>query len=188
MANIRDILRRTNNKMGEDFETADIIDWFNDCLNEVSDVLFIPASATLTVATSGTFTLPANYRDSLKVYVKDGGAEILPYDRASNTPGYTLVNGVMRLIGYDGTPSVFVVYNRKPAAITNNPEQVPDIPDEFHRIFEHYACAMAMLSDEEHERYSMYNQQYLKVRGQLRSFMNALRSKYNPITAWEVVR
>lgn len=188
MANIRDMLRRTLSKLGEDVETSDILDWYNDCLDEVSDVLFMPTTATITRSLEGIFVLPANYNTSLKLYIEDGGEQVYPMASGVTGIGYVFENGTVRLVSLPEQTSLFIVYNRNPIPIVNNPEMIPDIPPKFHRIFEHYACAIAMLADEEHERYAMYNQQYLKVRSQLQVHMSKQRALYFPMGVWEVVR
>lgn len=181
MATVKDMIRRASSKMDDSLDNTDFIDWFNDCQNEQMDILFLPSDKTITKLPTATgFVIPNDVVSLLDVYV---GGNILDPRRGE----YTRMNNLL-VLADKSVNTIHIVYNKKPAEIKNNPDQVPEIPSQFHRIFEFYACMMAMLADEEHERYQGFYSQYITTRIQLEKYMARQRSIYRPLNAWGVER
>ena len=176
MAKLSDLLRRVEAKLQDTFENADVIDWFNDCQNDLSDVLFLPTIAVISRDSNGKFILPSDYNDSLKTIYSDSkiiGNELIVKD--------------------DNVSEVQIEYNKLPKVIENNAEQIPDIPAHFHYLYVYFACKEAMLADEENERYVLFKTEYLEGKVKLKKYMATLKSNYltggkGGVGAWKVIR
>jgi hypothetical protein len=92
---------------------------------------------------------------------------------------------------YGNKPTALVVeYNKYPTTITSNGDLVPEIPEAFHDLYIFYAGMMAMLLDEEHERYMYFREQFLGAYNGLKQFSDTLRSNRirNKTMSWVVIR
>lgn len=179
MPNIQQLLRRANRIVDDSFDNIDWIDWFNQCQNEaISEILFLPVKTTLSREEDGTFTLPDDYKDTL-IILDD------------NVETYRLLDTTLEIDNED-VDSIDIVYNKFPTEIQNNPDQVPDIPKQFHDIYVFYGAMMAMISDEEHERYQAFQLEFAKALGSLKKYMDKKRTEfkhaYLGADSWTVVR
>lgn len=179
MATIEQLLRRANRIVDDTFDNIDWIDWFNQCQNEaISEILFLPTKTILTRNQDGTFTLPSDYKDTLVVLDE-------------NVESYKVIGNVLEIDNEDVT-NLTIIYNRFPTEIQNNPDQIPDIPTQFHDIYVFYSAMMAMLSDEEHERYQAFQIEFAKALGSLKKYMDRMKSQFRQayigLNSWTVVR
>lgn len=176
MATLKDLIRRTSRLADDDFDNIDLIDWFNQCQSEaLSPILYIPARADLVKMPSGLYTLPSDFKSDLVL--------------TNTTSTYDIFSNELILNGT--SPSVLSVqYNRFPARITTSMEQVPDIPEQFHDLYVFYGCMMAMLADEEHERYMHFREQFLLAYQGLKKYMDTVKSRSSGtrVDTWVVIR
>ena len=176
MAKVRDLLRRVEAKLQDSFDTIDVLDWFNECQNDLAEFLFLPTIAVITRNGEGKFILPDDYNGYLRTKYNTRliGNEIIIDDPTVN--------------------EIQIEYNRLAKQITNNPELVPDIPTRFHYLYVNFACKEAMMSDEEHERYALFKSEYLEGKLQFKKYMSYVKGEYlsnrpyGTAGAWKVIR
>lgn len=152
----------------DNVDTIDLIDWFNQCQDAITNYVYLPTLTTITrdVAT-GKFLMPTNVNGEFKILTPVGIDVYSVYD------DYILFTGSDDLT----LTSIEVTYNKLPAEIVNNPDQVPSIPVRFHDIYVFYASMMAMQMQEEPERYDKYEHDYNRTLSQLQKFMGKARPK-----------
>ncbi len=176
MATQQELIRRTNTITDDEFENIDLIDWFNQCQSEaLAPILYIPTRADLAQVSTGLYTLPPNFKSDLSL--------------VNSTSTFDIFGSELRV--HTNPPTVLTIeYNRFPARITTNPTQVPEIPEPFHDLYIFYAAMMAMLMDEEHERYMYFREQFMAAYQGLKKHMDNLKalSRGTRVSTWVVIR
>jgi hypothetical protein len=173
VAKVSDLIRRVEAIIDDTIYNITLIDWFNGCNNNIAEVLYMPTLVTLAKDADGDFVLPLNCNGELKI-LSPQGIEV-----------YSIYDNTLYFDGATDVASIQITYNRLPAEITNNPDLVPDIPAQFHDIYVFYAAMQAMHPEEEPTRYKMYEQDYLRMKGQIQKYMGKMRPKP---AKWGVVR
>lgn len=175
MATIYDLFRKVQTLVDDTIDNANMVDWFNQCQNNILDMLYLPTLKTVNRnETTGMFDVPTDCNGELKILVPNGIDIYSIYDNA---------------IYFDGSDSdtidyIQITYNRIPNAIENDPESIPDIPAQLHDVYVCYACMM-YCEMEEDDRYENFEKEYLRMRGQIQKYMGKMRPK--PAN-WKVVR
>lgn len=173
MATIADLLRRVQVLVDDTIDTTDLIDWFNQCQDDLTEILYLPTSKTLTKNVDGKFVLPDDFNGELKI--------VSP----TTIKSYVIYDNIIYFDGYETTTSLDITYNKLPTELTNTTTQVPDLPASFHDMYVFYAAKMFALMDEESERYTMFDNEYQRKEFKLKKHMAKLRQKP---TAWGVNR
>jgi hypothetical protein len=173
LAKVSDLIRRFSALVDDTFDNITVVDWFNQCQNNLTDLLYLPTLTTIDKDVSGYFILPSDFNGELKILDPDTIDVYSVYDKS------------LRFTGSEDITQIEVTYNRLPLAVTTNPEFIPDLPEQFHDIYVFYACMMAMHPEEEPERYSLYEKDYLRARYQLDKYMGKTRPRPK---SWVVVR
>jgi hypothetical protein len=180
MAKVGDLLRRLQALVDDSIDTINMIDWFNQCNNSITDLLYLPTLVTIAKdEASGKFPLPSNSNGEIKI-LDPADVEV-----------YSIYDNLIYFDGSDEVSTIQVTYNRLPAAIVNNIEQVPDIPPQFHDIYIFYGAMMFQHMDDEDSgeygetRYKAFEKDYLRMRAELQKYMGKMRPK--PLK-WGVVR
>lgn len=176
LATIKDLLYRTNKIVDDEFEARDLVDWFNQCQSEaLGKILYLPATVNLTISPDGLYTLPDDYKDSLEI--------------VNSTSPFDIFGKEVRM--YGETPAILTIeYNKYPTLLTTSPDQIPSIPEAFHDLYVFYGAMMAMLMDEETERYMQFREQFITAMNSLKRFMELAKSSRlsRKTGAWVVIR
>lgn len=176
MATVKELIRRTNRITDDEWDNIDLIDWFNQCQAEaLAHVLYLPATADLPLSPSGVYTLPSDFKGDLDV-VNSGTT-------------FDIFGKELRMYG-NKPPILTIEYNKYPKKITTSPDQIPDMPEAFHDLYIFYGAMMAMLADEEHERYMHFREQFIVSMQALKKYMDTARSSRirHKTGAWVVIR
>lgn len=180
-----DLNRVTLRKADEEIENIDLRDWYNECQDELSSVLYLPTDLEVLRDGDGAYPLPANYKDGLTVELPDDGGFPSSIDmKDRNRRGFYIRSGKVYLRGWEPA-SVTIHYNRLPAAFTTDPDFVPDIPQQYHYIFPIYAVMQAMFAEDEPERYMQARDEYYNAKRTIVSMINRQRKHQE---AFRVVR
>lgn len=192
MATVSSIISEVNRQTGGTYDTAKFLDWINACLSDLADIVYLPTTLDLTAAPDGSFILPDNFKSDLKVLPSGDKSfmDHVAYDELV-AQGYAFYNNIIYIRNRVGITSVRVMYNRQPAPVTNDPNQVPDIPLMYHNAIIEYCKAQAMLYEEDieaDERYGFYWREYQRLRAQAEQYFSGTRSSTNMTNTWKVVR
>ena len=162
------------------------VKYMNDAIMDLYPILFIEADATLTRPEGQSyFELPKDFTQLYMVKVTDkesqhfdiGSSKDYDYNfaNADSNGTYNIFNGKLTVTNYTEL-TLPIKYFRKPAflkgTVTN--ERV-DVPNEYIEAIRLYACAKAMLSEDETERYQSFMALYNSKKTQLSSYSNRYR-------------
>lgn len=176
MATVKELMRMTQAAVDDDVDAINLIDWFNQCQDNIVDLLYLPTLKTISRdAVTGLFMLPADCNGELKILVPSG------------IDVYSIYDSAIYFIGHDSSTldSIQITYNKIPVIVKNDMNQVPSIPVQFHDIYVFYGAMRWAAMEEETEKYELFEKDYLRMRGQLQKYMGKMRPK--PST-WKVVR
>jgi hypothetical protein len=188
MATFQDLVRQTEGIIDDSFDTINYIDWFNECQDDLIDVVFLPTIVELTIQPQGYFLLPDDYKDGFLITTTEENAPFLDLVgyKDKTTVGYKHFSNRIYLQGLPDVTTVEVYYNRLPERFGSDPTFVPEFPTEYHYLFPLYAAMKAMLMEEEEDRYEMFKNDYTV--GKIQTLRN-IRKKYKRDTfAWQVIR
>jgi len=171
MPTVSELITRGNRLIDDTFDNINWVDWFNQCQNEdLADIIYLPTKTTLTKNNEGFFVLPDDYKDSLIIRTEGVTANLI---------------GNELEVEDNNIDELDIIYNKIPTKIENIADQVPDIPEQFHDVYIFYGAKMAMLVDEEHERYNFFNAEYLNSKLSLKKYMDKRRIRPS---RWQVIR
>ena len=174
MSTVSELFRRTQTLIDDALDNINMVDWFNQCQDNILDLLYLPTMVVLTKDTATSkFLVPSNCNGELKILVPN------------TVECYNIYDEQLYFTGEEDTETITVSYNKMPTIITNNPAQIPDIKSQFHDIYVFYASMMAMSADEEPEKYALYEKDFFRVRAQIQKYYGKMRIKP---TNWTVVR
>lgn len=188
----KEITDSCNRQLDQDFDNGLYVDWINACLEEIQEEVYLPTRTTVTANVDGSFTLPTNYKEDLRVRI---GADTrfsqqVAYDEPT-VQGYAIYGETLYVRNRTGVTSVELFYSRFPAQITSSPTDVPDIPDRFHNVIASYCKMQAMLFIEdiaEDERYAFYAAEWQRGIAKMKDFFDKQKASEIPTTTWVVVR
>ena len=162
------------------------VKYMNDAIMNLYNVLFIEAEAVLTKPeTQSYFKLPEDYKQLYMVGTTEkeyqhfdiGSPKDYDYKfaNADSNGTYNIFDGKLTINNYEGN-TVAIKYFRKPKFLTgtNTTDRI-DIPNEYIEAVRLYACAKAMLAEDETERYQAYMGLYNTAKSQLSSYANRYR-------------
>ena len=172
-----DMIRVTLRKADEEIENIDLRDWFNECSDDLSSVLYLPTEAVVERNEDGVYPLPENYKDGLLVELEDN---VFPRQIAitdTKLKGYFLRGSVIHIRGWE-PDQITVQYNRLPAKFTTDPDFEPDIPSQYHYIYPIYAVMQAMFAEDEPERYMQARDEYYNAKRTIVAMINRQRKQH----------
>lgn len=143
---------------------------------------------TLTTASGQElYDLPDNLIAVRAVTFEGRDLPRMPYAERSQDEGpprfYQVIGQKLRLFPTpDGTYTVTVLYYYRPERMANDFD-VPEIPEEYHRLLVDYAVARALLKDE-NPAYAAYEQSYLTGKDQMILAL-AARDQASPQTVFD---
>ena len=147
----------------ETFDNARWVEWFNNGLDDLSTILFMSKKSTISEDEAGIFSLPTDFLSIIRL---DGAAKNLrrlsPSDDTSI--GYKIVGNKVYLQN-SATTTIDLTYYRIPAHLsTADTSAVVDLPELCNRALIYFACAQAMLREDESERYNLFMEDYLRAK------------------------
>lgn len=162
------------------------VKYMNDAIMDLYPILFIEADAMLTRPEGQSyFELPKDFKqlymvgDTSKEYQHFDIGSSKDYDytfaNADSNGTYNIFNGKLTVTNYTEL-TLPIKYFRKPEFLkgTVTDERV-DVPNEYIEAIRLYACAKAMLSEDETERYQSFMALYNNKKTQLSSYSNRYR-------------
>lgn len=172
----------------ETFDNARWVEWFNNGLDDLTTVLYMSKKSTITEDTEGSaiFSIPADFLSFIRLdtpaYITM--PRVSPND--DTTIGYKVLGDKIYLQG-DTSATIALTYYRRPTYLTTaNTSATLDAPELCARALIYYACAQAMLREDESERYANFNEEYLRAK-QLVVKSNRIFGA-STTGAWTVVR
>lgn len=169
----------------ETFDNARWVEWFNNGLDDLSTVLFLSKQSTISEDESGIFSLPTDFLAVLRL---DGAATNLRKLSLSDdlTAGYKVLGNKVYLQG-DAATDIVLTYYRTPLHLTTADTGAEvDLPELCNRALIYFACAQAMLREDETERYNLFMEDYLRAKQLLVKSNRAFG--VSSTGAWGVVR
>jgi hypothetical protein len=171
----------------ETYDNVQWVDWFNNCLDDLSPYLYLDDIATINEDTegSGIFTIPETYLSMIRV---DGTNKDIPMLEPGDDDsiGYKL-RGTKLYKQNDVSTTITCTFYRRPAYLTTLDSSAEvDIPAGCNRALIYFAGAQAMMLEDETERFNVFSDQYEKAKAAVQS-MNKHR-KPAKTGQWGVVR
>lgn len=171
----------------ESYNNKDWVTWFNNGLDDLSDILFLDKETTLT-AVDGKFAVPTDLKSIINVAAGDyEELTALSYGDTTST-GYKVIEDSIILQGVgDDVPELTLYYYRTPAYLTTTDVTAPvDLPDSYIRALIYFACAQAMLKEDEPERYELFNGRFGEAKALIYRIAKMKRKGSSGV--WQVVR
>jgi len=176
MPTVNELISKVTALLDDTPDTINLINWFNQCQDSLTNILYMPTLVTITRdVPTGLFLIPDNCNGELKILDPEDIETYSIYDNGIYFDGSTETS----------LTSTQITYNKLPLEITNNPDQIPSIHPRFHDVYVLFACMQAMHPEEEPERYTQYERDYLRMVIQIQKFYGKFRPKP---AAWRVVR
>ena len=169
----------------ETYNNKDWVAWFNNGLDDLSDILYFDKEVELT-AVAGKFPLPIDFKAVINVAVADNDALSVVSYSDKTLAGYKIVEENIVLQGYDDN-NITLYYYRLPAYLSTASSGVPvDLPDLFTRALIYFACAQAMIKEDEPNRYDIFMGRYDQGKALIyKASKNKTKGKTG---VWQVVR
>ena len=164
MATLSELNERAEALVDDNIDSILLVDWYNQCLEELSNILYLPTRQTLTYDGTG-FPIPDDYNGELKILTD------------VDTTVWEYYDNYIHFDGEEDYATIDVQYNRFPALITSSTTEIQDIPARFHSILVFYACMMYCHVEEEFDRQVRYEANYNKIYTQLNKYMSKTRPK-----------
>lgn len=159
MKDLRALVAEAAALSDEEYDNAQWVRWFNDALDDMTEALFVSKKATILSALDGGFPLPEDMKKILRL---DGTTPNLqPVSITDDrTTGFKVIGGSAYIQGE--TPgSITLWYHKYPAYLTASDAAAPlDLSDHQAKAVVLYACAQAMLKEDESERYQLFANEY----------------------------
>lgn len=190
MATPLELIAQGNTLIDDQMDNSNWINWFNDAIDDLSEVLFIETKTTVDAPDiEGWFDLPANFKTEMLVQTDDTH-QYAPIDLSDAfNSGYKIFNGKIKLINYSGTaPTSFTLYYYKvPTYMTTAAATLEvDMPSIYLEAIVLYGCMRALQSDDEAERYGQFKTDYINSKNTI--LRTITKKKSRRIGSWRVVR
>lgn len=167
------------------FDNVQWVGWLNAAIDDIAPVLYIDSKITIAKTGEG-FLLPENYISAIRI---DGIAPNLklldPADDISS--GYKIIGNTV-ILQKDSAAEIVLWYYKVPTYFDTSAITAP-LDEKLaaaSRSLEFYACAMAMLHEDESERYDLYIGLYNNSKAVINQ--NNLRKKAGRAGTWGVIR
>jgi hypothetical protein len=143
------IIRQVNRDIDDSYANQDIIDWLNRCSDDLTPAAKKEKKTSFTIDSTNSYTLPIDLHRVAYVMVGDERYEpIQVTDKASK--GFTLWEGKLSLQNGPDSGTIDLYYYKKLNKL-NNPEDEPEIDEEFHDLYILYAVGQLQFTEEEYD-------------------------------------
>lgn len=170
LMNLSQLIAEVNKDIDDNIADADIIGWFNRCLDELSMLARKEALAITAVDTSNIYELPPDLMEVVAVRVNGSEYLQIPFNDAYGT-GYKVWANNLYLQPQAESGDVELFYHKNLAHLSES-EDVPEIEPSFHDLLVLYAVAYSQFMDEELERQSDAMIRYRQRKEEYESFIN----------------
>ncbi len=169
----------------ESYNNKDWVAWINNGLDDLSAILYFDKEVTIP-ASDGKFTLPGDLKSIISVSAGEYvDLPVLPYSDMVSI-GYKIVEDKIILQGISAV-AVELYYYRTPTYITTADVTAPvDLPDSYIWALIYFACAQAMLQEDEPERYELFNGRFGEAKALIYRIAKIKRKGSSGV--WQVVR
>lgn len=181
------LITHANNLVDDTFDNAKWIDWFNDALDDLNEVMFIQEKSTITQKNSdGSFVLPTNFKSAILVKT-DNSVVLSPLDITDDySIGYKIFKNSIIIQG-TSADSIDLYYYKLPAYLTTSDITITiDMPTQYDAPLVLFACMRAMQSDDEDARYQTFKADYLNAKAVL--LRNSSKLRPARVGSWQVIR
>lgn len=163
MKKFSELIIAAANLADEEVDNAQWAIWFNDGLDDLAEVLFIPTKMTITPSVSGGFALPENLKTVLRVDGITTNLAVLKYGDDVSL-GYKIFDNELFIQGEIPT-EIILQYDRYPAHVSASATSANvDISDHYTEALVLFACAKTMAREDETERYNIFMQEYMAAK------------------------
>lgn len=144
-----ELIKQVNRDLEEEYDAADINEWLNRCLDDLTPVAKKEAKANITITVDNSFLTPADLHELDYVEVNDCEYKLVPIRDKSST-GYKLWDGQLSLQNGPTDGTIDLYYHKKLTHLAN-PDDVPEIEEEFHDLLILYAIGHLQFTEEDYD-------------------------------------
>ena len=181
---LTDLISEASALADETFANKQWVEWFNNGIDSLGEVLSLEKVSTIS-ATSNYFAIPTDLRSIINV---DSPTYLnvpqLPYQNNEDI-GYKVVGDKIYLQGIDLAPIVLYYY-RRPAYFSTAADVDVDLPDNYTSALIYWACAQAMIQEDEGDRYKIFMERFMDAKNMI--FKMSKGKKASSVGSWKVVR
>jgi len=191
MATVSELIKQANAQIDDTYDNLQYYTWFQEMLDDISFVLFLPKKVTVAKSELGGFPLPAGLKSIISVQ-SNGMTLGRTSIGSSSSIGYYILAGEIVVVGVV-VATIEVFYDSTPDKLVQSPTYVPAIPLRYHRMFVLYSAKQATLLEDEvayEDRYRPYQAEYLTAKAEMakESEIEKSMSTRSSSTAWVVIR
>lgn len=187
MSNIKkltNLIEEASSLADETFANKQWVEWFNNGLDDLADVLLYDKVVDI-AAVNGAFPMPTDLRTIISVGTPAvQSLPMLQYQNSTDT-GYKFVDNKVYLQGASDT-TITLYYYRLPVYFSTNSDVDVDLPNNFTRALIYFACAQAMIQEDESDRYEIFMQRYVEAKSLI--FKLSQNKRAGSAGSWGVVR
>jgi hypothetical protein len=181
---LTDLISEASALADETFANKQWVEWFNNGIDSLGEVLSLEKVSTIS-ATSNYFAIPTDLRSIINV---DSPTYLnvpqLTYQNNEDI-GYKVVGNKIYLQGIDLAPIVLYYY-RRPAYFSTAADVDVDLPDSYTSALIYWACAQAMIQEDEGDRYKIFMERFMDAKNMI--FKMSKGRKASSVGSWKVVR
>lgn len=181
---VTDLVAEAQNLCDETADNKIWIEWFNNALDDLADVLYLDKYVKLTG--KGVYPVP---EDLLAVIVaKIGNHKVSRLNNSDYTgKGYRIMEGNIVLQGYGNEEiPLDLYYYRSPQYFTTQNTSIVDLPKHTTRAVIYFGCAQCMLREDEPERYLTFMDMYGAAKLKIEQYTK--KNRQGRFGTWGVVR
>jgi hypothetical protein len=170
---LSDIIKQVNRDIDDSYANADIIDWVNRCLDELTPIAKKEKKTAFTITSDNSYTVPSDWHDTALVVVDKTRYALLAQEDYDNK-GYRQWESNISLQNGPDSGTVELFYYKRLTKLVN-PDEVPEIEEEFHDLLILYASAHSQYADEEPERQQDAMMRYLSRKRDYETYRKTTR-------------
>lgn len=166
---VSDLIRQVNRDTGDTYENTDIIDWFNRCSDDLSEIIKKEEKKITPITSENRYTIPSDFYDFHLMIVENERFERVTLD--SQDKGFKLWSDEFSLNQAPDSGTIDLYYYRKLARLTVLDDE-PEIPSEFHDLYILYAVGHMQFTEEDYDDRPDLLQRYYQRKDELNRYIH----------------
>lgn len=146
---LSDIVRQVNRDIDDEYDLADIKDWVNRCLDDISPISRKEAKTSFTIDLTNAYELPTDISNIYLLMVNGEKCEPIAIEDIYSQ-GYTIWDNALSLKSGPDTGQIDLYYYRKLKHVDLADDE-PEIEQEFHDLFVFYCLGNMQFYDEDYD-------------------------------------
>lgn len=172
---LSEIIKQVNRDVDESYSNADITEWINRGLDDLTPIAKKQAKTTYTITSANSYALPSDLHKVDFVLVKtDATTEYDPLSqRDTESTGYKMWGGNLSLQnGPTGGSIDLYYYKRLKQLTTTNIDEEPEIEKEYHDLLIFFAIGNMQFKEEDYDDRPDMLQRYALRKAEYEKFIN----------------